>query len=89
MPKLPETAKTAENFVHGCRYQWLVAEVKPNEPTDGGSESLNRRRTKTSIEFIMNSDAVIVNGLIAVLMIVFNGRTPREILATDAGGCST
>lgn len=86
LPKLPETAKTAENFVHGCQSNvWLVAEVKPNEPSDGGSESGAEPASNedVSIEFIANSDAVIVNGLIAVLMIVFNGRTPREILATD------
>jgi cysteine desulfuration protein SufE len=29
------------------------------------------------------SDAMIVNGLIAVLMMIYNGKTPEEILNTD------
>ena len=71
LPKLPAAAKTDANRVHGCQsHVWMVAETKPGNPP--------------RIEFIANSDAIIVNGLIAVLMALYNGRTPREILATDA-----
>lgn len=86
LPKLPEAAKTEENFVHGCQSNvWLVAEVKPSPTHDVGTVTENEAGSSdaVAIEFIANSDAVIVNGLIAVLMILFNGRTPREILATD------
>lgn len=71
VPKLPEAAKTEQNKVHGCQSNvWLVAEVKPTDPP--------------TVEFVANSDAMIVNGLIAVLMALYSGRTPRDILAVDA-----
>jgi len=35
------------------------------------------------MRFLADSDAHIVRGLIAILMIIYNGRTPAEILATD------
>lgn len=71
LPKLPESAKTPQNRVHGCQSTvWLDAHVKPGNPP--------------VIEFIANSDAIIVNGLIAVLMAMYDGRTAEEILQTDA-----
>ena len=71
LPQLPEDAKTEENRVHGCQSQvWLVSQPSAEEP----------RR----LEFIANSDAIIVNGLIAVLMAMYSGRTAEEILAVDA-----
>ena len=71
LPKLPASAKTDANRVHGCQSNvWMVADVKPgNQPV---------------IEFVANSDAIIVNGLIAVLMALYNKRSPDEILKTDA-----
>ena len=71
LPKLPETERTEENRVHGCQSNvWLVAQVKPGEPS--------------TVEFVANSDAIIVNGLIAVLTIMYSGRTPEQILQIDA-----
>jgi len=71
LPKLPEEAKSEANRVHGCQSNvWLIADLKPGDPP--------------SIEFLANSDAIIVNGLIAVLMIMYSGRSPREILGIDA-----
>jgi cysteine desulfuration protein SufE len=71
LPKLPESAKTEANRVHGCQSTvWLDARLKPGNPP--------------IVEFIANSDAIIVNGLIAVLMALYDGRTPQEILQTDA-----
>lgn len=71
LPKLPESDKTDANRVHGCQSNvWMVADVKPGDPP--------------IIDFKANSDAIIVNGLIAVLMALYNRRTPAEILATDA-----
>jgi cysteine desulfuration protein SufE len=32
------------------------------------------------------SDAAIVRGLVAMMLRIYSGRTPQEILATDAGG---
>lgn len=71
VPKLPESAKCEANRVHGCQsHVWMIAD-------------LNREADPPVVEFQANSDAMIVNGLIAVLMMVFNGKTPEEILATD------
>ena len=72
LPKLPESAKTEANRVHGCQSNvWLVAELR-EEPETG-----------LRVEFVANSDAIIVNGLIAVLMAMYNGRSPQVILETD------
>jgi len=70
LPKLPEDAKTEQNRVHGCQSNvWLVSEVTSGDPS--------------TVKFLANSDAIIVNGLIAVLMMLFNEKTPQEILATE------
>ena len=36
------------------------------------------------LSYLGDSDAHIVRGLIAILLTLFSGRTPREILAADA-----
>lgn len=72
LPRLPDEAKIEPNRVHGCQSNvWMTAEVvgAPGAPR---------------IEFLANSDAMIVNGLIAVLMAIYNGKSPSEVLATDA-----
>lgn len=74
MDPLPESAKVQANKVEGCMSQvWLTHEVRP--PVNGGEPSL---------VFHADSDAHIVRGLLAVLLIVFSGKTPSEILAIDA-----
>jgi cysteine desulfuration protein SufE len=71
LPKLSDEVKTDENKVHGCQSNvWLVAEMKPTDPS--------------TLEFIANSDAIIVNGLIAVLMALFSNQAPERILEIDA-----
>ena len=74
LPTLPDEFKTEENRVHGCQSNvWIVAE-------------LNQSVSPPVVEFIANSDAMIVNGLIAVLVTIYNGKTPEEILKTDVEG---
>jgi cysteine desulfuration protein SufE len=71
LPQLPAAAKTEEHRVRGCQSNvWLVPELKPGNPP--------------RLEFVANSDAIIVNGLIAVLTILYSGRTLPEILSIDA-----
>lgn len=71
LPKLPATAMTEQNKVHGCQSNvWLVANVSQDDPP--------------TIEIVANSDAIIVNGLIAVLLAMYSGKTADEILAVDA-----
>ncbi len=70
LPKLPETAMTDENKVHGCQSNvWLIAEVSDDKPA--------------TISIVANSDAIIVNGLIAVLLAMYSGKTAPEILAIE------
>jgi cysteine desulfuration protein SufE len=70
---MPEAEHSAANKVQGCASQvWLARRLDrsaANEPL------LNYRG---------DSDAHIVRGLIAILLTLYSGHTPQEILATDA-----
>lgn len=68
LPEFPEQYKTPENLIEGCQSRvWIHADRKE----DG------------SIEFNADSDALIVKGIVALLMRVYNDRRPEEILDTD------
>ena len=70
---LPEPERPAMNKVQGCASQvWMRTDVKPN----GGSGPV--------LEFIGDSDAHIVRGLIAILLSLYSCKPAREILSTDA-----
>jgi cysteine desulfuration protein SufE len=72
MEPLPEEAKTAANKVEGCMSQvWLVHDI-----AGAGAEA--------RLTFRADSDAHIVRGLLAILLILFSGRTAAEIDAIDA-----
>lgn len=72
---MPEAEKTEEAKVKGCMSQvWLAYDAAA--PSNGGGE--------TRLHFRADSDAFIVKGLIALLMELYNDRTPKEILETDA-----
>lgn len=74
MDPLPEDARTPANKVEGCMSQvWLTHEIRP---ADGGGEPV--------LVFRADSDAHIVRGLLAVLLILFSNKTPAEILTIDA-----
>ena len=61
------------NKVQGCASQvWLATSVEPN----GAAGPV--------LTFVGDSDAHIVRGLIAILLIVYSGQPAREILDTDA-----
>jgi cysteine desulfuration protein SufE len=61
------------NKVQGCASQvWLATSVEPN----GAAGPV--------LTFVGDSDAHIVRGLIAILLIVYSGKPAREILDTDA-----
>ena len=65
---LSDAERSDVNKVRGCASQvWLVTEPQ----TDG------------TLKFRGDSDAHIVRGLIAILMRLFSGRRPAEILAFD------
>ena len=72
LPPLPDPERTAENKVRGCASQvWL-------------STRIERENGETRFHFVGDSDALIVRGLVALVIAMFDGKTAREILATDA-----
>ena len=69
---MPEAEHSTANKVNGCASQvWLSRKL---DPGDGGEPRLS---------YLGDSDAHIVRGLIAILLTLTSGRTPREILAAD------
>ncbi len=72
LPKLAEAERTAENKVNGCISQvWLVAEQHAADGAPG-------------LRFRGESDAMIVQGLVAVLLALYSDRPARDIAETDA-----
>jgi cysteine desulfuration protein SufE len=70
---MPEAKHSAANKVQGCASQvWLSKSV---ERSDSGEALL---------KYLGDSDAHIVRGLIAILLTLYSGHTPQQILATDA-----
>jgi cysteine desulfuration protein SufE len=73
LPDFPEGQRTETNKVRGCTSQvWLVTHVEP----DGAAGP--------SLRFEGDSDAHIVRGLIAILLSLYNGKSAKQILDTDA-----
>jgi cysteine desulfuration protein SufE len=66
LPDFPAELRTEENRIRGCQSQVWFVADK----TDG------------RLEFRAISDAAIVSGLIALLLRVYSGRRPQEILDT-------
>jgi cysteine desulfuration protein SufE len=71
---MPEAEHCAANKVQGCASQvWLSRKLARNG--SGGEPVLS---------YLGDSDAHIVRGLIAILLTLYSGRTPKDILSTDA-----
>ena len=69
---MPEAEHSTGNKVQGCASQvWL-------------SKQIDRSVGEPRLKYLGDSDAHIVRGLVAILLTLFSGRTPREVLATDA-----
>lgn len=67
---LPETLRTEAAKVRGCASQvWLVFAPRADAPG--------------LISFRGDSDAHLVRGLVAVLMRIFSGRPPEEIVSVE------
>jgi len=67
---LDDSEKTDATKVRGCASQvWLVSTLEGEPPV---------------VRLRGDSDAHIVKGLIAVLLLLYSGKTPEEILAIDA-----
>ena len=69
LPPLPDTVRTDGNKVRGCASQvWLATGL------DGSGK----------MTFEGASDALIVQGLIAILFATYRGKTPPEVTNVDA-----
>ncbi len=66
LPEFPESQRTEENRIRGCQSQVWFVADK-----DDGR-----------LEFKAISDAAIVSGLIALLLRLYSGRYPQDILDT-------
>jgi cysteine desulfuration protein SufE len=78
LPPFPEALRTDVNKVRGCASQvWLVTKRVGDPSKPSGADKLEMQGM---------SDAHIVQGLIAMLFIVYGGKTLDEILKTDAEG---
>lgn len=72
MTPLPAGRRTDDVKVRGCASQvWLISH---RETTDG----------TTRLTFEGDSDAMIVRGLIAILLALYSGKSPAQILGIDA-----
>jgi cysteine desulfuration protein SufE len=70
---MPAAEHSQQNKVQGCASQvWLSKRIDRN----GGDEPV--------LNYLGDSDAHIVRGLIAILLTLYSGHTPQQILATDA-----
>ncbi|MBL1271193.1 MAG: SufE family protein [Oceanospirillales bacterium] len=69
LPAFPDDARIEENYVHGCQSQvWLISHYD---------------ETSGKLYLLIDSDALIVRGLAALILVALNGRPPRDLLATD------
>ena len=70
---MPEAEHSSANKVQGCVSQvWLSKKVERGNVGEA------------SLKYLGDSDAHIVRGLIAILLTLYSGHTPQQILSTDA-----
>jgi cysteine desulfuration protein SufE len=69
LPAFPASEKNELNLVRGCQSQvWLIHK---QDPESG------------KIYLLIDSDALIVRGLAAIVMATLNAKTPEQLLAVD------
>lgn len=69
MPLIDEREKTEENLIKGCQSRVWLSCTEE----DG------------RLNFKADSDAIITKGMISLLLRVFNGQKPEDILSADLG----
>lgn len=71
-PKLPESDMVDKNLIDGCQSKvWLTAELDRSNPD------------KPIVILHGDSDALLVRGIVAMLIKVLSGHTPKEIVDAD------
>jgi cysteine desulfurase/selenocysteine lyase len=73
IPPMPDALKMEANRVHGCQSTVFISARK-------------RPGTEDVLEFVADSDADLVRGLIAILEKVYSGQHAAEILSFDVEG---
>ena len=69
LPAFPEQEKTEANKVHGCQSQvWLSHYFDASNNT---------------LYVLLDSDAIIVKGLAAIVLAALNAKSPQQIVGTD------
>ena len=69
LPTFPDDERREENYVHGCQSQvWLIHHYDEQSG---------------KLYLLIDSDAIIVRGLAAIILVALNGKPPRDLLATD------
>ncbi|NEV92617.1 SufE family protein [Psychroflexus sp. YR1-1] len=69
LPLIDEKHKTEENIIKGCQSRVWVY----------------AEMEKDNVEFTADSDAIITKGIIAILIRVFSGQKPEDIISADTG----
>ncbi|GAB5413602.1 MAG: cysteine desulfurase sulfur acceptor subunit CsdE [Congregibacter sp.] len=67
LPEMPGDLRTDDRLVRGCQSQVWI----------------DVRREGGRLEMLVDSDAFIVKGLLAVVLAAYNNKTPADILAFD------
>ncbi len=71
LPEMPDSDKTEQNRVHGCQSMvWMTT-------------SLQEEGDRKVLQINADSDALIVKGLIAVLLAIYQSKSPEEVLVID------
>jgi cysteine desulfuration protein SufE len=66
-----EADKVEENLVRGCTTRtWVTGHLRAGEPP--------------VVEYHADAEGTLVRGIVALLLMPFQGKTPEEILSTDA-----
>lgn len=71
VPDLPDHEKVEANRVHGCVSRvWITGEL-----TEAGV-----------MQYRAEGEGAIIRGLVALLVMLFQGKSPQEVLSLDAEG---
>lgn len=72
LPAMPEEDKNEKNLIDGCQSKvWFTAEL---QDAGGGQKR---------VIYHGDSDAILVKGIVALLIRVLSGHTPKEIVDAD------
>ena len=67
LPPMPETDRTERNLIDGCQ----------------SKVSFTARMEEGKVVYTGYSDAILVRGIVAILIRVLSGHTPKEIIEAD------